>query len=73
MDIEDIGTGVGFVLAGIGVIVIIAIIIALPTMWLWNYLMPVIFGLPEIGFWQALCLNILSGILIKGSTTVNKK
>ena len=30
---------------------------------LWNWLMPVIFGLPQIGFWQALGLTALSWIL----------
>jgi hypothetical protein len=30
---------------------------------LWNYTMPVIFKLPEINFWQAICLLILSRIL----------
>jgi len=33
------------------------------TMWLWNWLMPVIFGLPTIGFWQALGLLVLTSIL----------
>jgi hypothetical protein len=36
------------------------------TMALWNYLMPVIFNLPAINFWQALCLLILSRILFSG-------
>jgi len=73
MDADDIGKALGFGLAGLVAIALLAIIIALPTMWLWNYLMPVIFSLPEIGFWQALCLNLLSGILLKSTTTVNKK
>jgi hypothetical protein len=37
------------------------------TMWLWNWLMPVIFKLPAITFWQAVGLLILSHILFKGS------
>ena len=37
------------------------------TMWLWNWLMPVIFKLPVITFWQAVGLLILSHILFKGS------
>jgi hypothetical protein len=36
------------------------------TMWLWNALMPVIFKLPEIGFWQAIGLLILSQFFFKG-------
>jgi hypothetical protein len=36
------------------------------TMWLWNGLVPGIFKLPEIGFWQAVGILILSHILFKG-------
>ena len=33
------------------------------VMWLWNWLMPVIFGLHAITYWQALGLLVLSKIL----------
>jgi hypothetical protein len=36
------------------------------TMWLWNALMPEIFKLPAIGFWQAVGLLALSQIFFKG-------
>ena len=36
------------------------------TMWLWNWLMPAIFKLPTIGFWQAIGILVLSHILFKG-------
>lgn len=32
-------------------------------MWLWNWLMPKLFGLPVIGFWEGLGLFILAKIL----------
>lgn len=35
------------------------------TMWLWNGLMPTIFKLPEIGFWQAIGLLLLAHIFFK--------
>ena len=54
-------------LVGIVVIVVFAILIAIPTMLLWNWLMPVLFGLIKIGFWQALGLNLLTGILFKNT------
>jgi hypothetical protein len=41
-------------------------------MLLWNWLMPNIFGLPEITFWQAIGLNLLSTILFKPTTIKNK-
>lgn len=36
------------------------------VMWLWNWLMPVLFGLHAISFWQALGLVVLSKILFGG-------
>ena len=44
-------------------IMIIAFLAGAPTMWLWNYLMPYLFDLPKINFWQAICINMLCGIL----------
>ena len=35
-------------------------------MLLWNWLMPTLFGLPKIGFWQAWGLFVLSKILFGG-------
>lgn len=56
----------------IGALVIFgsSLIFALPVKWLWNYLMPELFKLQEIGFWQAFCLLLLTGLLFR--TTVNK-
>ncbi len=53
------------------VIVLSAIVMSLPTMWLWNWLMPTIFGLIKITFWQALGLNILAGTLFKSTSSSN--
>jgi hypothetical protein len=36
------------------------------VMWLWNWLMPTLFGLRAITFWQAFGLLILSKILLSG-------
>ena len=38
----------------------------LAVMLLWNWLMPTIFGLIEINFWQALCILVLCRILFGG-------
>lgn len=61
------------VLAFIGLIAILAVLLALPLMLLWNWLMPEIFGLTTISFWQALGLNLLSGILFGKSIKSNSK
>jgi hypothetical protein len=54
-------------------LVAIAILFTLPTMLLWNWLMPEIFGLKVITFWQAFGLNMISGIFFKSSTTLTKE
>lgn len=56
-------------LIGFFLVVLVSVIIAFPIMWLWNWLMPVIFGLVEINVWQALGLSLLSSVLFKTYTT----
>ncbi len=51
--------GLRFVLFGI----VFAGIMGLVVVVLWNLLMPAIFGLPAIGFWQALGILLLSRVL----------
>jgi hypothetical protein len=60
------------ILTAILLIAVVAVILGLPLMWLWNWLMPGIFNLPEITFWQALGLNALSTILFKPSINTKK-
>lgn len=64
-------TGENFliVFGAVALIGFVALILALPTMWLWNWLMPKIFGLITINFWQALGINLLSSILFKSSSS----
>lgn len=57
------------ILGAIGLIAILALIFALPTMWLWNWLMPAIFGLCKLTFWQALGVNLLSGMLFSSASS----
>lgn len=53
----------------IALVVGIAFLLGFFVMLLWNWLMPDIFGLPEITYWQAWGLVLLSHILIKGSSS----
>lgn len=63
----------GVFFAAIGMIIVIAMLMAWPTQWLWNNaLIGAIGGLNLIGFWQALGINILCGILFRNSTTTSK-
>jgi hypothetical protein len=47
-----------------------AIIFVLPTWLLWNWLMPDLFGLPQITFFQSLGLILLCGMLFRSSVKV---
>jgi len=51
-----------------------SVIMALPTQWLWNScLVPALDSVNPIGFWQALGLNVLSGILFKSHVSSKKE
>jgi hypothetical protein len=43
-----------------------ATVFSFVVMWLWNWLMPAIFGLHAIHFWEALGILVLSKILFGG-------
>lgn len=47
--------------------VVMALITAVIVMWLWNWLMPAVFGLAVITFWQAFGLNVLCAFLFKSN------
>ncbi len=47
------------ILAGIA----FALLFGYGIMWLWNWLMPAIFGLPSVGYWQAVGILLLARIL----------
>ncbi len=53
------------ILSGIVVIVGFTFLFGIVVMLLWNWLMPEIFHLPAIGYWQAWGLVLLSHILFK--------
>ena len=60
-----------FVLA-VATLVAFSLIMALPTMWLWDWLMPELFGLKEITLFQAWGVNFLCGMLFKSHNSTSK-
>jgi len=58
---------VGFVLLGLLFASVVALLLGFVVMWLWNWLMPAIFSLPLISFWQAWGLVVLGHIFFKSS------
>ena len=54
------------------IVVGLALLMAWPVMLLWNYVMPDVFGLTVITFWQALALSMLASFLLKSSSSSPK-
>ena len=61
------------ILIVIGLIMLVAMLFGLPLQILWNLLMPELFSLPYISFWQACGLNLIAGILFRSNITVKNK
>ena len=53
--------------------VVLALFLALPVMWAWNYTVPGIFHLPAIGWLQAFCLTFLCATFFKGASSSSSK
>ena len=56
------------IILGLFVVALFACVAALPTMLLWNWLVPSIFHLRGISFLEALGMLILSGLLVRGGS-----
>jgi hypothetical protein len=52
----------------IGLLILACLLFGLPLMFLWNWIMPDIFGLSQIGFLQACGLQLIAGLLFKSTT-----
>jgi hypothetical protein len=60
--LQKILVGIGFGIVGIGFLFLCGLVVML----LWNWLMPDIFGLKRLTYWQAWGMLILCTILFKG-------
>jgi hypothetical protein len=62
----------------LGIVIVLVLIIgmsvlmAVPLMLAWNYVMPYLFDLKTINFWQSFALLIVAGSLIKSSNATKK-
>jgi len=63
MKVLKIARLIALVLAGVTVF---AAVLGLAVMWLWNWLMPGLFGLPHLTYLQAVGLLVLSHLLFRG-------
>jgi hypothetical protein len=57
---------VEFIVGVVIIIVVVGLLFSFPVMWLWNYLMPDLFGLKTITLFQSWCLLLLTGLLFRG-------
>jgi hypothetical protein len=60
------------VLTVIGLLMLVVMLLGFPLQFLWNWLMPDIFGLRYITFWEAVGLNTISSILFKSNINIKK-
>ena len=57
----------------IGLLFLSAVILAFPTMFLWNWLMPKLFSVTEIDLYEAMGINFLANILFKSNVTIKRE
>ncbi len=56
---------VGMIFGGLALFAVIALVFGLFVMILWNWIMPEVFGLRPLSYWQAWGLVLLAHILFK--------
>lgn len=61
------------ILGAIVILLIASTILTLPVYWLWNWLIPSIFGLRAVSMLEALGLLMLSGLLFRPSYNSDEK
>jgi hypothetical protein len=61
------------ILTVLGVLILAVLLFGAPLMLLWDWLMPTLFGLPEITFWQACGLQLLATLLFKPTSLKTNK
>jgi hypothetical protein len=69
---ENIFAGIVIGIAGLAAVAALGLLIAFPVMFLWNWLIPAIFGLKTITFFEAFGLYALCAILFQPSSSSSK-
>ena len=68
-NLSNVGTIFGTIIAALLIAFSISLIFAIPVLLLWNWLMPVIFGITKITLLQAWGISFLSGLLFRPATS----
>lgn len=66
-------TAIGLLVLGLVLDIIYAFAISIIGVWLWNYAMVSMFGVPQITFWQMLALMVLVRLFIPSKINYNKE
>jgi len=66
LTVHNIFRIIAWVIGGVLLAVLIAFLFGLAVMYLWNWLIPAIFGLGEITYWQAFGIVVLAKLLFGG-------
>jgi len=56
----------------VGILILACLLFGLPLQILWNLLMPELFKLPYISFWQACGLQLMAALLFKSNISTIK-
>ena len=65
-------TAIGLAVMGLVLGIIYSFVISIIGVWLWNYAMVSMFGVPEITFWQMFALMVLVRLFIPSKINYNK-
>lgn len=57
---------IGKIVAMVALAIVVLVAVGFVIMTLWNWLMPALFGLHAIGYWQAIGILVLSKLLFGG-------
>jgi len=63
---------IGTIVTAVVFLIVLSLLMAVPTMLLWDWLMPELFGLKEVTLFQAWGLNFLCGMLFKSHNSTSK-
>jgi len=70
--IDDLTPWIVLVIFVIVILAVTSLVAAIPTLFLWNWLLPEIFAIKAITFWQAWGINFLASVLFKSVQTTKK-
>jgi hypothetical protein len=68
--------GTGVIIGVVGLVIVLSLLFAWPTLWVINYLvaptaLKAVFGISQLTFWKAFWLNFICGNLFKNPSTTS--